>query len=53
MRQSMSAIWPREHHDRMHRLFPAVRLVTIPGAGHWVHADAPAELSAELIDFLG
>lgn len=41
-----------EHHDRMHGLFPAVRLVTIPGAGHWVHADAPAELSAELIEFL-
>ena len=40
------------HDDRMHRLFPAVRLVTIPGAGHWVHADAPAELSAELIEFL-
>lgn len=41
-----------EHHERMRRLFPAVRLVTIPGAGHWVHADAPEALSAELLAFL-
>ena len=25
-------------------LFPNARLATIPGAGHWVHADAPKEL---------
>ncbi len=41
-----------EHHDRMRRLFPQVRLVWIPGAGHWVHADAPAELTEELVNFL-
>ena len=41
-----------EHHDRMRQLFPQVRLVWIPGAGHWVHADAPAELTEELVNFL-
>ncbi|MFT4217627.1 MAG: alpha/beta fold hydrolase [Micropruina sp.] len=41
-----------EHHDRMRQLFPQVRLVRIPGAGHWVHADAPVELTAELLPFL-
>lgn len=42
-----------EHEPRMRQLFPRVRLVWIPGAGHWVHADAPTALTAELIDFLG
>ncbi|MFT4294892.1 MAG: alpha/beta fold hydrolase [Micropruina sp.] len=41
-----------EHQPRMRRLFPQVRLVTIAGAGHWVHADAPEALSAELLAFL-
>ncbi len=41
-----------EHHDRMRQLFPRVRLVWVPGAGHWVHADAPAELTAEIVGFL-
>ena len=30
-----------EHEAEMHRLFPAVQKVVVPGAGHWVHADAP------------
>lgn len=34
-------------------LFPAAELVTIAGAGHWVHADKPAELLAALREFLG
>ncbi len=41
-----------EHRPEMLRLFPHTRLVSIPGAGHWVHADAPAELTAELLQFL-
>ena len=27
--------------ERMRELFPAVRKVTVKGAGHWVHTDAP------------
>lgn len=41
-----------EHRATMERLFPAVEQVTIPGAGHWVHADSPAELTAALTAFL-
>ena len=26
----------------MRELFPQVRKVTVKGAGHWVHTDAPA-----------
>lgn len=33
-------------------LFPQAELVTIEGAGHWVHADRPAELLAVLQQFL-
>jgi pimeloyl-ACP methyl ester carboxylesterase len=35
----------------MSRLFPAVRKVVVPGAGHWVHADAPDVVIAELLAF--
>lgn len=41
-----------EHEAAMRALFPAVRLVSIPDAGHWVHADAPTALTRELSDFL-
>ena len=34
-------------------LFPQAELVTIDGAGHWVHADKPAELLAVVRGFLG
>lgn len=33
------------------RWFPRSRLVSIPGAGHWVHAEAPAAFSNLLLDF--
>lgn len=33
-------------------LFPAAELVTVPGAGHWVHAEKPAELMATVNVFL-
>jgi pimeloyl-ACP methyl ester carboxylesterase len=34
------------------RHFPAMQLVTVPAAGHWVHAEAPQALLTHLIDFL-
>lgn len=34
------------------KLFPAAELVTIDGAGHWVHADAPDALAEVVTDFL-
>jgi pimeloyl-ACP methyl ester carboxylesterase len=32
--------------------FPTHRMVTLPGASHWVHADRPDELFVELMAFL-
>jgi len=34
------------------RWFPAAKIVTISGAGHWLHADAPAALVEVVTDFL-
>lgn len=36
----------------IHKLFPKADVLTIEGAGHWVHADKPAELLAALRQFL-
>lgn len=33
-------------------LFPAARIHSIPGAGHWVHADAPDQFEALVSSFL-
>lgn len=35
------------------RMFPQAQVVTIEGAGHWVHADKPTELLALVREFLG
>jgi pimeloyl-ACP methyl ester carboxylesterase len=32
--------------------FPAASLATVPGAGHWVHAEAPAAFLERLVPFL-
>jgi len=34
------------------RSFPNAQVVTIPGAGHWVHADAPQPFAAAVLAFL-
>ncbi|MFA5974054.1 MAG: alpha/beta fold hydrolase [Lentimicrobiaceae bacterium] len=34
-------------------MFPEAIIKTIPGASHWIHADAPEELCVLLSDFLG
>jgi esterase len=41
-----------EHRPLIERLFPAALLVTIAGAGHWVHAERPTEFLAEVRRFL-
>ncbi len=35
------------------RHFPQAEIRTIAGAGHWLHADRPAEVAAALDEFLG
>jgi pimeloyl-ACP methyl ester carboxylesterase len=42
-----------EHHAKIRRLFPNVQFVTIPEAGHWVHAEAPGKFLQVVGDFLG
>ena len=41
-----------EHHATIRALFPAARFVTLRDAGHWVHADKPAEFTETLRAFL-
>lgn len=38
--------------DECRKLFPKAELVTIPGAGHWVHAEKPEELLRAVLNFL-
>lgn len=35
------------------RLFPNMQLVTLPGAGHWIHAEAPEAFIQAVEQFLG
>ncbi|MFN9368517.1 MAG: alpha/beta fold hydrolase [Planctomycetia bacterium] len=41
-----------EHAAEIDRLFPRATTETLPAAGHWVHADAPAEFVAIVERFL-
>ena len=41
-----------EHHGAIRRLFPKAEIVTIEGAGHWIHSDRPAEFTAAVERFL-
>ncbi len=39
-------------HALIHRLFGNASIDTIPGAGHWLHADAPRDVCSKLIEHL-
>ena len=41
-----------EHRDRIKALVPKARFAKIPGAGHWLHADAPRPFEATVRAFL-
>lgn len=41
-----------EYRDAIKRLFPKARIAKIPGTGHWLHADKPAEVTAAIRTFL-
>ncbi|MEE9169854.1 MAG: alpha/beta fold hydrolase [bacterium] len=38
--------------EKILELFPRARIVTIPKAGHWLHADAPEEVAAAILAFM-
>lgn len=42
-----------EDWDSIHHLFPQATLATIANAGHWVHAENPAEVVRLVREFLG
>jgi pimeloyl-ACP methyl ester carboxylesterase len=52
IRGSRSNYIKDEDWERTKQLFPNAELVTIEGAGHWVHADKPKELLEVLKGFL-
>jgi pimeloyl-ACP methyl ester carboxylesterase len=39
-------------HDRIRALFPNALIETLPGRGHWLHAEAPAEFAEAVARFL-
>ena len=41
-----------DSHPRFRSLFPAARFATVPGVGHWVHAENPAGFLALVDPFL-
>ena len=42
----------REDRDRIKALFPKARFMSIPGAGHWLHAEKPREFEAAVRGWL-
>ena len=52
MRGGASAYVADEDREGIRARFPNAELVTIDGAGHWVHADAPDALAEVVTDFL-
>jgi esterase len=51
IRGAQSSFVRETHFDTMRRLFPNHELVTLPNAGHWVHADQPAEFIRLVTEF--
>ena len=41
-----------EDEESIKRIFPAARIITIKGAGHWIHAEQPKPLLEEVSHFL-
>lgn len=41
-----------EDRDELRRYFPKARLVTLSGAGHWLHADQPEAFGRTVMEFL-
>lgn len=52
IRGERSDYLPSAMADDITNRFPAARLVSIPAAGHWVHADQPELLFKTVLDFL-
>jgi len=53
LRGERSGYIPENHFPEIKKVFPAAEFITIPGAGHWIHADAPDEVIKQLKRLLG
>ncbi|XP_072496307.1 sn-1-specific diacylglycerol lipase ABHD11-like [Notamacropus eugenii] len=40
------------HYSEIKRLFPQAQILSIPGAGHWIHADQPQDFMTNVKRFL-
>ncbi|XP_068945589.1 sn-1-specific diacylglycerol lipase ABHD11 isoform X2 [Petaurus breviceps papuanus] len=40
------------HFSEIKRLFPQAQIMSVPGAGHWIHADQPQDFMASVKHFL-
>jgi esterase len=52
LRGGKSHYVPENSLPEIRKLFPQAKIETISGAGHWVHADAPAEFLQRTMAFL-
>nr|XP_037281394.1 protein ABHD11-like isoform X1 [Rhipicephalus microplus] len=48
----LSPYVPSAEHGAIRRLFPKARIVSVEGAGHWVHRDKPAAFLSFVKDFM-
>ncbi|KAH6934563.1 hypothetical protein HPB50_025428 [Hyalomma asiaticum] len=48
----LSPYVPSAEHGAIRRAFPKARIVTVEGAGHWVHRDRPAAFLSFVKDFM-
>ena len=49
---ALSAYVRPDHRDAIRALFPRAHFASLPGAGHWLHADRPREFEAAVRVFL-
>ena len=40
-------------HEPMKKLVPNLQIIELPGAGHWIQQERPAEINAALVKFFG
>ena len=52
LRGARSDYVPAHHKPRIRTLFPAASITTIAAAGHWLHAEQPAAVTARIVQFL-
>lgn len=52
LRGELSAYIRKEHQGLIEARFPAVRVETLSGTGHWLHAEQPSAFNQQVSDFL-